>query len=129
MAWREAQASTVTVFPGFLHVGFICPACGAKWEGIAAIGVEGVQCPKCGAHDESFVWLPDADDPQRATMPHDGCWLTGEFPLQMEVRPFRAEDINAAFDKDVKPLFPLTWRQRIMVRLLNWLIGKLVEVR
>jgi rubredoxin len=85
MAWREAQASTVTVFPGFLHVSFVCPACGAKWEGIAAIGVEGVQCPKCGAHDESFVWLPDDDDPQRATMPHDGCWLTGEFvPVEMQ---------------------------------------------
>jgi len=126
--WREAQDCLVSMFPGFMYARLHCPECGHEWNGVAAVGMTGVACPACGFRDRDFVWRAPADHFSRA-MPHDGCWLTGEFPLQMEVRPFRAEDINAAFDKDVKPLFPLTWRQRIMVRLLNWLIGKLVEVR
>lgn len=82
--WRESEGSTVSVFPGFMHAELHCPRCGAEWQGVAAVGVEGIACPACGFSDASFVWLPDADDPARASMPHDGCWLTGEFvPVEM----------------------------------------------
>lgn len=111
MAWRESEGSTVSVFPGFMHAELSCPRCGAEWFGVAAVGITGIACPECGFRDASFVWLPDADDPQRATMPHDGCWLTGEFvPVEMQ--------------GEEKPVSEYS----LVARVLIWCVGVLVTL-
>lgn len=96
--WREAHVSTVSVFPGWLHVSFECPNCGGRWEGVAAVGVQGCACPHCGAVDEDFVWIPDEDDPNRPDMPHDGCWLTGEIVATGEETDFLRKHVRREYN-------------------------------
>lgn len=65
-----------TIFPGYVVLEMRCACCGHEWVGVAAVGTEGVQCPKCDMYDPGFAWL--GPEPW---MPHDGAWLKGEWRL------------------------------------------------
>ena len=85
------------VFPGYMVITADCGACGAEIIGVAPVGAEGLTCPKCQRTDATFAWVPD----ERASIAHDGAWLTGE--LDFTERTWfqtTAGDINALWQTD-----------------------------
>lgn len=45
-----------------------CPTCGHIWRAVAAVGAEGIQCPRCLECDPFYIWRipPGAEDCRRA---------------------------------------------------------------
>lgn len=60
------------VYPGWVMMEMACAVCGHSWIGVAAVGTQGAECPKCGLVERGFVWLGP-----KPFMAHDGCWITG----------------------------------------------------
>jgi rubrerythrin len=51
----------------WLRTGFICPACGHKWEASSHFSTVGLVCPECKNSDPDFNWLQKAMEAKEKT--------------------------------------------------------------
>lgn len=42
---------------GWITTPCQCPVCGHAWQAVAAIGAQGIECPRCYEADPGYYWI------------------------------------------------------------------------